>query len=446
VLFQLSTGGGKTALASSMLKASSDKGNVAFFLVHRRNLIRQTAKTLKKFGIHHSYIAAGFTTNQFARVFLCSIDTLRNRLDDRIPVPNIVFVDECHLSASPSWSKVIDYFKSKGAWIVGLSATPSRADGKGLDMHFTAMVKGPSMKWLIENKFLSEYKLYEPSMPDVSGVEIVNGEYNSVQLTARMDEEVKIVGDAIKHYKELAHGKRAIGYSYSIKRSKEAAAEFTAAGIPAAHIDGKTPEDEQKRIIEAFARREIWVLFNCALITVGFDLAEQVGEDVVVECIIDFCPTASLPAWLQKIGRGLRYDGTTHILLDHAGNRRTHGKPCEDRDWTLKGREKKNREPTEKTIAVRQCPKCQWSFKPLPACPQCKYVFPIQYRKVDEVDGELKEMDEEDFRKMTRMQQGMAKDVESLVKVGISKGMQPGKAVKWARIVMAHRNKKRGKR
>jgi DNA repair protein RadD len=392
VLFQLVTGGGKTNTAAFMIKAAMDKDNVVFFCVHRKNLLKQSSRTLKKFGIYHSHIAAGHPTNPVAKIFLASIDTLRNRLED-VPVPKIIFIDECHLSASPSWTKVIDYFKAKGAWVIGLTATPERLDGKGLDTHFTVMVKGPSMRWMIDNGFLSEYRMFCPSQPDMSGVATSNGDFVDAALAARVEGDPVIIGDSIRHYKKFAHGMRAIAYCVSIKHSKDVAAQFIAAGIPAAHVDGKTSTDELDRILRAFAAGEIWVLTNCALVTTGFDLAEQVGEDVVVQCIIDLSPTQSVVLYLQKVGRGLRPDGTVHILLDHAGNKDRHGLPDEERDWSLHGRLKKKRKGAEDpTIAVRQCPKCHHAFKPKPACPVCEYEFPIQYRTVDMIEGELVEV------------------------------------------------------
>lgn len=444
VLFQLSTGGGKTNTAASMIHSARDKGNVVFFCCHRKNLIKQTSKTLKKFGIDHSFIAAGHHTNPYAKTFLCSIDTLRNRLETA-PIPKIIFIDEAHLCCSPSWSKIIEHYKEKGAWVIGLTATPERLDGKGLDMHFTTMVKGPSMKWLIENDFLSPYKIYAPPPPDLSTIAVRNGDFDAAQLAARFDGDVVLIGDAIRHWRKYAEGKRSIAYCVSIQHSKNVAQKFIEAGIQAAHVDGTTPQPEQERIFKAFAAGEIKILCNCSLISTGFDLAAQVGEDVVVECIIDLSPTQSVVLYLQKVGRGLRPDGTTHVILDHAGNSDRHGPPNEDRDWSLHGRLKKKREKAaEPLIAVRQCPSCHFAFKPLPVCPQCKYEFPIQYRQVDEIDGELTEMTEEDFSQKMRMQQGMARDVESLMKVGIARGMQPGKAAHWARIVMAARKKKRG--
>jgi len=145
VLFQLSTGAGKTKTAASMIQSAQNKGSVVFFCCHRKNLIRQTSETFKEIGIDHSFIAAGHHTNPYAKTFLCSIDTLRNRLETS-PIPKIIFLDESHLCSTPAGTKIIEYYKPKGAWICALTATLESLDGKGLGMHFSAMVKGPSMK------------------------------------------------------------------------------------------------------------------------------------------------------------------------------------------------------------------------------------------------------------------------------------------------------------
>jgi len=416
VLAQLSTGGGKTALASYMVSSAVSKGNGVFFCVHRRDLIRQTALTFDEFNIAYSYIAAGMPMNPYARAHICSIDTLRNRLG-KTPDPKIVFIDECHMAASDSWSRIIDFYRSKGAWIIGLTATPTRTDGTGLQKHFQSMIQGPSMSWLIENKFLSDYKLYAPSTPNLDGVATRAGDFAKDQLSARMDDDIVIIGDAVKHYKKYAMGKLCIAYCVSRKHSNNVADKFKAEGITACHIDGETPMDERIRIIRAFANREIMVLTNVALISTGFDLASQVGRDINVEGIIDLAPTKSLSLFLQKLGRGLRYKPEPAVLLDHAGNVARHGLPDEERDWALADREKKSRSETERTIPTKSCPSCFFVFRPAPVCPACQMVMPIQYRTVDEVEGELEELKKtpyipstpEEQEKMNKAVQAMAR-------------------------------------
>jgi DNA repair protein RadD len=343
------TGMGKTVCASYMINEATRKGSKIHFLVHRRDLIRQTAYTLDQFGVNYSYIAAGHAYNPYSRVHICSIDTFRNRLD-KVPVPNLAMFDEGHLACSPTWSKAIDHYKAHGTWILTFTATPIRTDGTGLGKHFTDMICGPDIAWLMENGFLSKYLMYAPSAPDLSGIATRAGEFAKDQLCARMDADNVLIGDAVRHYEKYAMGRLAIAYCVSRKHSENVAAQFRNAGIPAQHIDGETPMDERTRIIRAFARREILVLTNVALISTGFDVAASAGVDVTVECIIDLAPTKSTSLCLQKWGRGLRRKPYPAILLDHAANWTRHGRPDDPRQWTLADSERKQSKSEEKAI------------------------------------------------------------------------------------------------
>lgn len=392
VLIQLCTGGGKTALAASMVKAALGKGKSIMFCVHRKDLIKQTAKAFNDFDIDYSFIAAGYTTNPYAKAHIASIDTLRNRLRQS-PVPDLVFIDECHLAGSKSWSRIINYYKEKGAWIIGLSATPTRLDGVGLGIHFDQMVQGPTMRWLIDNNYLSDYRMFAPSVPDLTGIKTRMGDYSKGELSDRMCTETKLIGDAIRHYREHAPGSRAIVYCVSRKHSEYVTEQFKDAGIAAHHIDGETPMVERGRIIRAFADGEIKVLSNVSLITTGFDLASQVGRDVVVETIIDLAPTQSLSLYLQKIGRGLRMKDKPAVLLDHAGNVQRHGMPCEERMWSLYDNARlKGDEDDERAVPVRRCPSCYFCHSPAKSCPSCGHLYKVQYREIKEEDGDLVEI------------------------------------------------------
>lgn len=442
ILLQLSTGAGKTAIASFMVRSAAEKGSSVFFCVHRRNLIRQTSKTFDQFGVAHSFIAAKYPYDPKSLVHICSIDTLRSRLETS-PVPKIVFVDECHMANSNSWSAIIEFYANHGTWIIGLTASPWRTDGSGMGKHFNVMIQGPTMAWLIENGFLSKYRMFAPSKPDLSGVTLQGGDYAKNQLASKLDEDFVLIGDAVKHYKKYAPETLAIAYCVSRRHSQNTAEKFREAGIAAQHIDGETPDDERVRIIEAFANREILVLTNVALISTGFDLASQVGRDVNVETIIDLAPTKSLSLYLQKIGRGLRYKQFPAILLDHAGNSiDRHGLPCDEREWTLEAREKKKRGSEEKMILVRQCMECYFVHKPAPQCPNCEFIYPVVHRKVPEIEGELEEVTKAQ-KKADKREQGMARTVEDLMKVYMARGTPAWRAKLRAQHVINARMKKK---
>jgi len=423
VLMQSATGTGKTVMASYMMQQAHVKGSRCIFVVPRRELLRQTAKTLDGYNISYGCIAAGYTDNPFARIRLATSGTLARRLDT-VQVPNILFIDECHYGGG-DLDKIIQWAKAGGAWIIGLSATPWKLSGKGLGEWYDDMVQGPQVRWLIENHRLSDYRLFAPSRPDLSGIKTTAGDYNKGQLDDMMTADRVLIGNAVNHYRTHAMGRLNVAFGTSIKHAEIIAQSFRDAGIPAAHVSGAMDDDEIARRVRAFARRELLVLANCELLTFGFDLAAAANMDVTVEAMSDLRPTKSISLQLQKWGRVLRMKDYPAMIFDHAGNSAPdlHGLPDSDRQWSLDGRDKKN--GGEKTEPTRQCQQCYFVSRPSPVCPNCGFVHPVASREVEEIEGELMEVSRDQERvesKQARQNQGRAKTYNELLAHFVLKG------------------------
>lgn len=426
VLLQLPTGGGKSIIAAEFIKRSLNKGRKAAFIVPRRELIKQMGKTFRDFEIPYSYVCAGKSLNPWASVHLCTIGSLVRRVDKISP--DIVFFDETHWGSN-QLDKIIKHYKSKGCYIIGLSATPKKTNGSGLDKWYDTMVCGPSIRWLIDNEYLSDYKIFAPSKPDLSGVKVVNGEYSKIQLSEVMEQDKYLIGDAVKQYKNHAMGKLNIVFCTSRKHSEEVCLAFNNANIPAMSIDGETPDVERTRIIKMFAKREILVLTSVDLLTTGFDLAMNSGMDVTVECMSDLRPTKSLALQMQKFGRTLRKKPFPAIILDHASNTSNFGLPCNEREWSLKSETKSKRGSSEKTMPVKQCAICFFCENPKPICSNCGHVHEIKYREIEEMEGELTEIEKQAVlieKKEKRMEVGKAKSKADLERIATERGYQKG--------------------
>jgi len=430
VLVQAPTGSGKSVLAAAMISSAREKKSRAAFVVPRIDLMRQMANTFKEFDINHSYVAAGQPFNQHAYTHICSLGTLINRLDEINP--DVVFLDEAHYGAA-TIDRVIKHFKQRGIWIIGLSATPARQDNFGMGDWYDVMVQGPSIRWLIDNKFLAEYAIVQPS------VQMKKGQIGGDPV----EEWIKHAGDrlTIAFCRDKAHGQRT-------------ADEFTRAGIPAAFMESNTPQDERRRIIEAFADGHVKVVTNVYLCQMGFDLASQIGRKVNVRCLLDLQPTASLTAQMQKNGRALRYDPAGHaIIIDLAGNsyEHNHGYPCADRNWTLdtSDQHKRDVEFRERNISLTTCRHCYMPSKIGPMhCPHCGTMFVVDAKKVRVVDGQLvvitPEMLKRDEQiadmavKSKRQEVGKAKTMEDLRRIQVARGYAPGWVYQMARVKGIH--------
>lgn len=428
LMIQLPTGGGKTVLVAQMLANAASKGYRAWFNVHRRELVKQSVMTMtESAGLSLGIVAAGFPGNRHEAIQVCSIGTLARRLD-LLPAPTLMVWDEAHHLAAASWAAIMAKFPN--VVHIGLSATPERLDGRGLNAYFDEMICGPTVRELIEGDWLSDYKLYAPQGADLSGVHTVAGDYNKKELAAAMAKS-RVVGDALSHYNRYAAGKRAILFAWSIEASIDIVRQFNAAGVPAEHVDGETDDVTRDNAIQNFKAGRTLVLSNVNLFSEGFDVP-------AVEAVFDLAPTKSLAMYLQRCGRALRPAAGKDIalLFDHANNSKMHGLPDDERRWTLNGRVTKARKSDGPP--VKQCPLC---FAQVPAaapvCRHCNYKFETQQREIEQVDGELVELSKEERRKVQLKEQAAAKSVDDLVRIATLRGYKNPR--KWAEHVYASR-------
>lgn len=444
VLLQAATGFGKTRVAEYMIKSAMNKGNGIIFTVPRRVLMEQTSDTFDEGGIPHSYIAAGKPFNPYSKVHIGMIDTMARRIE-KLPKAKLVIVDETHFGEG-NLTSVIDHYKAQGSWVIGLSATPWKLSGKGLGCYYDDMVCGQSLRWLIDNKRLSDYKYYGGrTQIDFDRARISGGEYNQSDVDGIIAaHETAIVGDAIKDYRDKAMGRLHISRCVSVKRSQILSQSYRDAGIPAMHVDGDTDKGELRKILTAYARRELLVLTFCDLLNFGFDLAQATGIKVCVESGDDQKPSKSLAGQMQFWGRMLRMKDYPALIFDRVNNWKEHGFPCDDRDWTLEDREQTKKSNGERAPASKQCMECFAVHPPAPICPECGCVYEIKSREIDEVEGQLVELSKaqrEELRKkeiLTRkIEQGKAQTLDDLIKLGMTKGYK--NPVAWASRVMAGR-------
>jgi DNA repair protein RadD len=430
ILLQAPTGAGKTALCAHMLGTAAARDQQSWFVVHRRELIRQSARTFRAVGIPHGIVAAGFVGDALRPVQICSVQTLAQR-HTRMRRPRLIVWDECHHVAAASWAKIHAAYPD--AIHIGLSATPERLDGTGLHQWFRQIVIGPTVGWLIEQGFLARYRLFAPSRPDLGAVHTRMGDFVRSEASAAMDKP-SITGDAVAHYRKLAGGKRAVVFCSSVEHSQHVVAQFRAAGFAAEHVDGETDPRERDAALRRFESGEISILSNVELFGEGVDIPG-------IECAILLRPTQSLSLYLQQVGRALRpAPGKSEaILLDHAGNALRHGLPDDDRTWSLEGAKRSGRSRDPDDVPVKQCPKCFAVVRAQTQRCACGHLWIPQGRIVDEKPGELAEVDPAVLRRQRAKEQGSAKSLQDLIALGAARGYKNPRA--WAQHVFSARQR-----
>ena len=350
VLIVSPPGSGKSVIIAEIARLTVSKGGRILFFVHRQELVNQIVKSFQK---------------QDVDLMNCTIMTVgkvANRLD-HLPKPNLIICDESQHSRAKTYLKIFKYYSDVPR--LGFSGSPWRMNGAGFDDIYSAMVKGPTVKWLIEHKKLSPYKYYSVTLfNDEKLKKSSTGDYTNQSVSDSA--KPTLYGDIVKTWMDKAFGQRTIVYAHDTQHSKQIAAEFRKAGISAKHCDSKTPSDERKRIMSDFRKGKITVLCNFGLVDEGYDVKE-------CTCCVIARPTESLVFDIQATMRCMRYlPNKMATIIDHAANYTRFGLPDTPRQWSLKGRPKKKRQNNTKSIPVKTCPNC---FAVVPTqcrvCPQC---------------------------------------------------------------------------
>lgn len=407
-------GFGKTVVFAHVAARARAKGNRTIICVHRQELLRQTCKTLARFDVPFGIIAAGIQNNVKELVQVASVHTLARRLDT-YDAPEIIVIDEAHHAVANTWKSVVDAYNK--SLILGVTATPWRANGEGLITVFDTIIIGATAADLIDRGHLARPIYYAP--PQVANFDDVKtryGDYAKTEIDNRMDRP-HITGDAINHYSRICPGARAVVFCTSCRHADHVAADFNAAGIPAASIDGDLSDADRKRRVDDLALGNIKVLTSCDLISEGFDLPS-------VEAAIMLRPTQSLAVWIQQAGRALRaVPGKVNAhIIDHVGNVFRHGAIEHITDWSLEGAPKSARNK-ESIPLVRRCKNCFIVFPPsLSACPSCGAPPEISKREIQQREGELKAIDKEALKKQRTQERKHAHDLHSLIKLGEARG------------------------
>lgn len=410
------TGSGKSMTLTAIVRSERDRGQYVLVLAHRQELITQLSDTMGRMEIRHQIIAANkvvrFAAKQSmenhgvnyvdpnARVMVASVQSMREaKIADLAKLGNKLTVvqDEFHHATkkSKTWGGVLTPLLNAGARGLGPTATPCRADGQGLsretDGYADVIVEGPSMRWLIDNGYLSQYKIYcPPTDLRLDNVETskTTGDYKEKELKAEIGRS-HIVGDIVSHYLKICPGKRGITFTVGVDTAEEVAEEYRKRGVPAVALSGRNADEERVQAIRDLKSGKILQIVNDSLIGEGVDIP-------AVEVVSFARPTQSYALYAQMFGRALRpFEGKSHaIIIDAVSNVMRHGLPDAPREWSLDRRERRTGKSEPSTVRV--CTACAAVYERfLDACPDCGEPVPKPADRSGpmQVDGDLYELD-----------------------------------------------------
>lgn len=380
VLFQLATGGGKTFIFSFFIRywINNNDGNV-LVLVHRKELLEQTIKSLKALGVNAEGITKENKKPKYKdRVYVSMVQTLSRRLkkdSNYVPDVKLLIVDECHRN---DFNNVFAYYTNCKR--VGFSATPISASKKHpLKDFYNDIVCCAGISNLIKEGNLTNNKTYIINIGiDKSKFKKVKGDYS---VSSQLDQYKlpKMIDNTIKAYESKCLGKKTIIFNVNIEHSNTVCRGLNNAGYNAKSLDSKCTTEEREKALKWLKETPNAILCNVDILTTGFD-------EPSVEAIIVNRSTTSLSLWLQMTGRGGRlYPGKEcFTIIDLGMNATRHGDWSDPRDWkTIFFADPKQ---GEGVAPVKDCPECGYlNHASAKVCGECEYKFPIQQVVEDNV-------------------------------------------------------------
>lgn len=364
-MLQAPTGAGKTVLAAAIIDSALAKGRRVIFTVPAVSLVDQTAREFYAEGIRDiGVIQADHPMTDLSKpVQIASIQTLQRRF---LPPADLVLIDEAH--------KVFDFvaeWMERDEWLdvpfIGLSATPWT---KGLGRLYDRLIIAATTSELIRAGYLSNFRVFAPSHPDLSGVRTRAGDYVESELSVAMQRGT-LVADVVETW--LSHGERRPTLCFAVDRvhARTLQVRFQEAGVRCGYIDGESTPTEREQVRRDFASGALEVVCNVGVLTTGVDWD--------VRCIVLARPTKSEMLYTQIIGRGLRTAAGKDdcLILDHSDTTLRLGFVTDIHHSRLDGGRLESgetaAEPEERPKAKpRECPKCHCVMPPmLQACPAC---------------------------------------------------------------------------
>ena len=400
------TGSGKTVIFAYIAASAAAKGKSVLVLVHRSEIFGQTMQKLHDFGIAAGQVAAGkIMTRNPIKVGM--VQTVANRLA-AIDPPDLIIIDEGHHGTAPTWLKIFQAFP--GAIRLFYTATPERADGRGLGDVCDYMVESWSLAKLVAEGYLVIPRVLQPNPESIPEYHVTRGDFDKKEQLEYMSKPV-IVGNVIDYHRQYLRHKPTISFVASLAHGATMEKVYRDAGITAKLIQGGQKHmAERRRTCLELADGTTEILISCDVVSEGFDLPVVAGCHLLRR-------TMSLGLNDQQMGRTLRpvyapgYDLDTKAgrlaaiaasdkpcsyILDFVGNSFLHPHPLQPRNWSL---ESTKRDPRKTKPNITRCPRCGgvWPGKPAVCLnPACGYRFAevaarARAAELDHVAGGLRE-------------------------------------------------------
>jgi len=424
-----SPGFGKTRIAKWILAASANHrvgeraSGTSLFVVQGRPLVGNASRSFSEHpALPHGVIMSGEDTAYGRRTQVASIDTALSWLIENGEYPSDLTFDLIvHDEADSHFPKFAKFYKHHAArreqlglhapYTIGLTGTPQ---AQGLADIYKTIVFGPPATWLIDHGYSSPFRYFRATEGRLEKLVKRGGEFTRGSVCEAMD---GLSGDLVRDWKRYAEGRPTVGFFPRRSHAKDAMHELEAAGLRVAYVDANTPDEKRWVAYRALDDHDIDYLCNVNLVGRGTDIP-------ALACVQLCVATASAKAFLQKVGRGARFNAEKYpdkhdcVVIDHGGNTKRLGLFEDERHWTL---DITTKDPGDVgTRPTIECPKCQAIYRG-GKCRACGYEPTPKERRGQglEFDGsELQEVKREEKKVNVKSAEDLM--VSALYKAGRS--------------------------
>jgi len=300
------TGSGKTIMmAETIAKMQADKIGKTVIIQHRLKLVEQNADKFRR--VNGDRFSVGILTGEVRQpdcdVVFATVQTLEKNLD-LIGRIDYFVIDEAHHAAADSYYKCVEHLTelNPGLLVLGFTATPARADGKGLGDVFTNTAYQVEIDLLIELGYLVQPKSY---ILDIG----VNKEIAEVTRQGRLSDvqRQELMSDIydphlpriVEEWEKLASDRHSIFFCTKIEQAENLTNAFIEGGHDARVVHSKLPQEDNDDTLREFDQGKFHVLINVAILTEGYDCPPTDCVSLVRGC-------SSQSTMTQMLGRGLR--------------------------------------------------------------------------------------------------------------------------------------------
>lgn len=323
------TGTGKTVIAAldyrGLVERAKGRRLTLLFVAHRREILEQSRRIYREvlgdatFG---ELYVGGARPEAWQHVF-ASVQSLTSYGITNIPADafDVVVIDEFHHAEARTYRRVLEHLHPNE--LLGLTATPERADGVDVRSFFDGRTAAELRLWdALGADLLCPFHYFAVADgTDLRTVTWARGRYDEGELEniyTGNDVRSRIVlnqlGDKISNVGAM----RALGFCVSVAHAEYMARVFNEAGIPAKTVTGATPQHAREQALRELRQADVNVLFTVDVFNEGLDVPD-------VDTLLMLRPTESATIFMQQLGRGLRRtrDKAVLTVLDFVGLHRT---------------------------------------------------------------------------------------------------------------------------